>query len=123
MDVFNDEAKKGRKKRGKNTITAALIFSVAVPTTCVRKTNLRVERDTAVEQQRLVDETTDGGHGQAAVLDLLQLVLLADRGRLGGELQRVESELSGHLSVLVHVVHRHLPLLSSMPRIGKGVSG
>lgn len=47
---------------------------------------LRVERNAAVEQKRLVHESADGRHGQAAVLDLLQLVLLAHGCGLGGEL-------------------------------------
>lgn len=71
---------------------------------------LRVEGDTSAGEERLVHEAADGRHGQATVLDLLQLVLLADVRGLGGKPERVESEVSRLVPILVHVVHGHLAL-------------
>lgn len=47
---------------------------------------LRVERHSAVEEKRLVDQSADGRHSQAPVLDLLQLVPLTHIRRLRGQL-------------------------------------
>ena len=55
-------------------------------------------------------ETADGRHREAAVLQLLQLVLLADLRRLGRESHRVETKVARFVAVLMHVLHGHLSL-------------
>lgn len=104
-----------------NTISPPLDFVFANKKICffVNKKGvsvLRVERHSAVEEQRLVDQPADGGHSEAPVLDLLQLVPLAHLRRLRGQLQRVEPEVSRLVAVLVHVVHRHLALKKDKKR-------
>ncbi|CAN0259971.1 unnamed protein product, partial [Ectocarpus sp. 4 AP-2014] len=68
----------------------------------------RVERDAPVEHGRLAHQHDHGDHGQAPVLDLLQLVLLELGRGLGGELQRVEPVISGLLAVVEHGGLDHL---------------
>lgn len=69
-----------------------------------------MERNASAEEERLVHEAADGRHCKAAVLELLQLVLLADLRRLGREFHRVETKVARFVAVLVHVLHGHLTL-------------
>lgn len=55
-------------------------------------------------------EAADSRHCEAAVLQLLQLVLLADLRRLGRESHRVETKIAWFVAVLMHVLHGHLAL-------------
>lgn len=69
-----------------------------------------MERHAPVKQDGLVDEAPDCRHGQTAILDLLQRVLVIRRLVLLCHAKGIKPKLPWYVPVLEHVFHRHLAL-------------